>query len=273
MLTREEIFTIVRSTAINSIANYIRNRQNTVPQFQILDIIIPTERRIRSVVGGMETSLGTTLWEPLAKNLARLNGFEIVEKNLMAPSITPGILQNTIQVLIEGRKSTNSIYSAKYCQDRIQEICQSFLLDPIVNFKAAPKGFGVDIWLIKNDVNYFFDTKTVQSNLGSYSKYFEQILNWYGYFYASNPSGNAFSRIVFPYNPHKDCDFWKKTVGNGFPLEPKTEGWVQNEFWDFCSGFPNTFEIILSAFKDISEKGDLKEIIHGMFYGEMKDNF
>ena len=41
--------------------------------------MIPKERKIRSIVGGLETSLGTTLWEPLAKALAIENNFEIVK--------------------------------------------------------------------------------------------------------------------------------------------------------------------------------------------------
>lgn len=58
-LTNNEVFEISRATVIESITNFIRNRAGKVPNFQILDLIIPTERRIRSVVGGMETSLGT----------------------------------------------------------------------------------------------------------------------------------------------------------------------------------------------------------------------
>jgi len=50
----------------------------------------------------------------------------------------------------------------------------------------------------KNNINYFFDTKTVQPNVGSYSKFVEQILNWYAFFYAKNPTGKAVARIVFP---------------------------------------------------------------------------
>ena len=184
-----QIFDISRRTVIESISNFIRNRANRVPNFQILDLIIPTERRIRSVVGGMETSLGTTLWEPLAKNLARLNGFEIIGANLQAPANMPGNIQNTIQIITEGRINRNRIYTAQYCHDRIKEVCQGFIQQPINEFVTAPRGFGVDIWLRKDNINYFFDTKTVQSNVGGWTKYFNQLLNWYSYFYARFPDG------------------------------------------------------------------------------------
>lgn len=266
--TEEQVFAITRQTVIDSITGYIRNRQNVIPNFQILDLVIPTERKIRSIVGGMETSLGTTLWEPLAKSLAVLNDFEVVNDNLLAPTNYPANLQNTLNILEEGRLNGGVLYNAQYCHDRIREVCQDFIQNPIGSFRSAPKGFGVDIWLRKDDINYFFDTKTVQPNLGGYTRYFKQILNWYAYFYSRYPESKASARVVFPYNPYGDVDFWQRTMGRGFPLEPAIEGWVQDQFWNFCSGVTNTYSIILRAFRDISESGDLEDIVQEIFYGD-----
>lgn len=119
----------------------------------------------------------------------------------------PANLQNQIQLIIDGRNRRNELYSAKYCHDRIKEVCQDFIVDPIEGFKSANKGFGVDIWMRKDGINYFFDTKTVQSNVGSYSKYFVQIINWYAYFYSRYPQSEAFARVVFPYNPYNNANF------------------------------------------------------------------
>ena len=266
MPTREELYRIIRSTVIHSISGYIA-RHNRNPNFQILDLIIPTERRIRSVVGGMETSMGTTLWEPLAKAIAVQNGFEVIDEDLQCPANMPEILQNTLRTLVQERNNGNPRNTAVFCHDSIRDVCQNFRINPIRDFIRAPKGFGVDIWLRKDNINYFFDTKTVQSNLGSYSKYFSQLLNWYGYFYSRYPTQNASARIVFPYNPYGINNFWQKTIGNGGPLEPGNEGWVENEFWDFCSGVENTYSIIHNAFTEISENGDLNDTLQHFFYG------
>lgn len=263
--TPQDVFNITRSTVISSITRYVELHINDTRNFQILDLIIPRERKIRSIVGGLETSLGTTLWEPLAKNLARLNGFEVVNNNLQMPAIMPANLQNTLQIITEGRLSRNATFNSVYCHDRIREICQTFLHNPINNFVNAPTGYGVDIWLRKNNINYFFDTKTVQSNVGSYSRYFAQVLNWYVYFYSQFPTQNAQARIVFPYNPYGDKNFWSKAQGKGWPLEASNEAWVENEFWDFCSGVEKSYQIIHSAFVDISESGDLEEILDKLF--------
>lgn len=264
--TEDDVFNLVRQTVINSISNFIIHRANVVPNFQVLDLIIPIERKIRSIVGGLETSLGTTLWEPLAKNLARLNGFEVINENLKKPAIMPANLTNTLQIVLDGRNDRNEAYNSTFCHDRIKEICQPFNNNPIANFVNPPTGYGVDIWLKKDGVNYFFDTKTVQSNVGGYSRYFTQLINWYAYFYSQFPEQNASARIVFPYNPYGNENFWDKTIGKGWPLEPNTEAWVENQFWDFCSGIPNTYQIIHDAFVSISESGELNDKFQQMFY-------
>lgn len=265
-LTREQALILVKNTVITSITNFTLRRINKIPDFQILDLIIPKERKIRSIVGGLETSLGTTLWEPLAKNLALSNGFEVVKEKLKRPTNMPAPLQNTLQIIIAQRISRDVTYNALACHETIKNICQSFISRPIPDFTPASPGFGVDIWLKKNGVNYFFDTKTVQSNVGGYTRYFEQIMNWYAYFYSQFPTEKAQARIVFPYNPYKS-NFWSKAMAGGWPLEPGAEGWVENEFWDFCSGLENTYEIIKLAFNEISESKELEEKLYKIFYG------
>ena len=62
----------------NSISSYLNG--DLVFASQVLDHIFPRERRIRSIIGGLETSLGTKLWENLAKLLASENGFEVLDE-------------------------------------------------------------------------------------------------------------------------------------------------------------------------------------------------
>ncbi len=66
----------------------------------------------------------------------------------------------------------------------------------------------------------------MQANVGSYNRCFSQVLNWYAYFYSRYPNQQAFSRIVFPYNPYGEIDFgqeqleeaglWSPTMKVGF---------------------------------------------------------
>jgi len=262
-MTRQKTKEIIKKTVKKSIIDFAEKSLNKKPKFQILDLIIPKERKIRSIVGGLETSLGTTLWEPLAKALALENGFEVIAQNLECPVNMPSNLSNTLQTILDERKRNSGVYDAISSHSEIVRVCQSFLKRPIDTFESAPRGFGIDIWLKKDNVNYFFDTKTVQPNIGQYSKFVEQILNWYSFFYSRFPDQKAQARIVFPYNPHQDI-FWNKTMGKGKPLERDNEGWVENQFWDFCSGLDDTYSIIVETFKELNDSNELGADLYKM---------
>lgn len=257
-MNTDEAKKIIKDTVTKSIKDYAKKSISKKAKFQILDLIIPKERKIRSIVGGLETSLGTTLWEPLAKALARENGFTVIKTKLNCPTNMPAALGSTLQMIIEDRKKGAGLFDASSSHASIKRVCQAFIERPIESFERPPKGRGVDIWLEKDGVNYFFDTKTVQPNLSALTSCLEQVLSWYSYYYSKNPIGKAEGRIVFPYNPYVGSVFWDKTIGNGRPLERDNEAWVENQFWDFCSGLDNTFEIIMAAFNELVTEGTLE---------------
>jgi hypothetical protein len=263
MLNKESAKAIIKDTVKSSIIGFAQKSLTKKAKFQVLDLIIPKERKIRSIVGGLETSLGTTLWEPLAKALALHNGFEVVNKNLECPSHMPSSLNNILQTIIDDRKKAEGAYSADGSHSAIKTVCQSFINKPIDSFEPAPKGRGVDIWLVKDNVNYFFDTKTVQPNLSALIGCMEQVLYWYAYYYSRYPAGAAVARIVFPYNPHHG-NFWEKIIGKGKPLERDNEAWVEGQFWDFCSGLNGTYKLIEEAFSELRTSGELEESLHSL---------
>lgn len=160
--------------------SYTRNNDPSKEKnFQILNLLIPKERKIRSIVGGIETSMGRTLWEPLAKKLAKDNGFEVISTKLQAPLHIPQSLGNIISSLLEDRYKPKGMHTAQSTKDEIKKVCQIFINEPIEKFVAAPKGNGVDIWLKKDDKNYLFDTKTVQPNISKFKNMLSQLIHWY----------------------------------------------------------------------------------------------
>jgi len=267
MTSHHQLKPLIKQTAINSIVHYFKKNLNKKRSFQILDLLIPQERNIRSIVGGLETSMGKTLWEPLAKEIAKQNGFAIKNEDLEAPVNMPGSLSSTLQIVLEARENPNSIYNARTSHAAIKDICQQFIHSKIESFQKAPRGNGVDIWLNKNDTDYFFDTKTVQPNVGDLRKYLRQILSWYGYYYAKHPTGNAVGRIVFPYNPYPG-DFYKYCKAGAKPLEKGEETWVENEFWDFLSGLQNTFGLIKESFMELCDEKTVEKELNKLFKAE-----
>lgn len=263
-MEKDVLKAIIKTATIKSIINFTDRTLKKKSNFQILDLLMPKERKIRSIVGGMETSMGTTLWEPLAKEIAKANGFTVVNEKLKKPTIMPASLDATLGLIRNDRQNYTNSFNAESSHQAIKNVCQPFLVNRITEFSKAPTGSGVDIWLFKDGVDWFFDTKTVQPNVGDFKKFLDQIMNWYAYYYSNKPDGHAEGRIVFPYNPY-DGDFWDKTKAGARPLTPGLEAWVEDDFWDFLSGYAGTFHLIKESFAEINQERTLEASLDKIF--------
>lgn len=111
-----------------------------------------------------------------------------------------------------------------------------------------------------------FDIKTTQSNQGDFKKLNKQMLEWYAYRLVKNPDAKLEGRIAIPFNPYKK--YWyeeKKSMLLASPLDVKRDIWVDNEFWDFCSGHKNTFEDLQSLFIKLGKENFAAEF-YDIFY-------
>lgn len=255
-MTDQELKNEIKNVVISSIEKYIKHHSKNTASFHPLDYLIPVERKIRSIVGGIETSIGTTLWEPLAKSIAKLNGFQVIEKRLQKPQQGMTYLDN----IIANIKIIRLAKDGKQPEDinaLIKGACQKYAGQSIA-FENTTAGQGVDIWIKKSDTNYLFDTKTVRPNVDKFKTLFSQIVDWYGYFYTEYPLEKAECRIVFPYNPFDNKDFWEKSINKGWPLDPVGEAWVGDEFWDFLSGKKGTLALIFEAFMEVKTSKKLE---------------
>lgn len=225
---------------------------------QPLDLLIPRERKIRSVVGGLETSMGTTVWEPMAKKLAQQNGFEVITEKINKPEPMPLELASELAVLISLRETRATWVNAEECRERIRNVCSKLSLND-TQYISPPAGTGVDIYLKKDNKYYAFDTKTVQPNLGSIKSFNKQILEWYAYSLCKDPTIDIKCMIAYPYNPYQD-NFWSHSPHTLGVLEPKVDALVEDEFWDFLSGFSGTYEEIVKILTELRDEGFGKEL-------------
>lgn len=255
LVTREELHAIIRGQVTQSILNYI-NKEREPATFHPLDYMIAEQRRIRSKVGGLETSLGQSFWEKLAKAIAGKNGFEVKKQKLKQTSHELRNLADLRARLLEDRSAIG--ITAQQVNERVKADCQRYLKNNIEKFTGPKKGIGVDIWLYKDGTHYLYDIKTVQPNMAKFASLYEQIVDWYICFYAQYPDQTVECRIVFPYNPYRGKNFWDCCIGRGKPLEASNEGLVEDEFWDQLSGHPQTGKLILETFKEVAEDTKVK---------------
>lgn len=250
--TREDLKRSMKASIYNYVSNY--KPKSVHP----LDLLIPKERKIRSVVGGLETSWGTTIWEPVAKTLAAKNGFEVISDKILKPKPMPKKVASLLASLIELREDKTTWLSAKECKKQLRDACRKLDWSK-VKYVAPASGTGVDILLKKDNKYYAYDTKTVQPNLGSIKGFNKQILEWYAYSICRQTDIDINCMIAYPYNPFKD-DFWSRSPHNKGVLEPHVDALLENEFWDFLSGHENTYQVLTDILEELNSEGFGKEI-------------
>ncbi len=256
----------IKENLRSSIRNFFKGKE--VKNYQVLDDIFPNERRIRSLIGGLETSLGTTFWEPIAKTLAKLNGFQVITTKILRAEPFPDVLQNELDKLVDERESkpNNMRLSTTECIQRLRNIALETNSQDIIRFTSPPSGTGVDIHFAKDGVEYIFDIKTTQPNQGDFKGFNRQILEWYAYKSAQYPNTRLEARIAIPFNPFQKSWYEKqKSKISSSPLDISKDLWVENEFWDFCSGEENTFEQLKSLFVELGRENFAAEF-HDIFY-------
>ena len=249
-LKNNEIEELATRFIITSIKDYC-NPQRTPYSFKVLDLVVPYEAKVFSVIHGLQTSLGTKLWEKLAKHLASHNDFKIIEEKLERPIIAEDI-NNRILHIIEERKNSSNTYNSETSKLEIKKIISSVHND-INEWKSPTSGNGVDIWLCKDNINYLYDTKTVQPNDGDFVAFLEKIHNWYKQFYSKYPEGEVVARIGFPYNPYKRS-FVDELGNKTKPLEYYTEFICDMDLWESLTDNKESYNIILKSFKNCKKE-------------------
>lgn len=242
---------IVHDTIKNSISNFFEGKEVKVEH--VLDLIFPKERRIRSLIGGLETSLGTRLWEPLAKAFAQEGGFTILNEKTFNESVPviPKSIRNYLSDLSDKKKNNPSLKLSDF-EENLRELINKNNVKP-KDFQKIPKGEGVDIWLKKDNIEYLIDIKTTQINAGSGPKFTTNMLNWIAYQLLKDNTIKSKCILAFPFNPHTGQDFWAREGGKSSPLIPSYEALVGDEFWDMLYGKKNTTALIFKEFEKLGQ--------------------
>lgn len=248
----QRIETLIEHTIESSIGTFFEGK--TVEVTHVLDLIFPKERRIRSLIGGLETALGTRLWEPIAKAFASENGF-IVKNEKEFNSRVPVIPQEVRHLISDfnARKHQKPKLKAIDFIDELSKAIKDKNIKP-ESYQKIPKGEGVDIWIVKNGVEYLIDFKTNQINAGGGPKFLLNQLHWITYRLLDNPNIKVVPILAFPFNPHKG-NFWVKEGGKAAPLIPGEEALVADEIWNFLLGEQNSTNLILRSFEKIGKSG------------------
>jgi type II restriction enzyme len=192
-------------------------------------------------IHSLNTNFGTTIFEPVAKELAKEN-FKSVDSQQVAgleiSSDAHTVIQSTMDNLATATTSPNKLFEI----EELRKVCQSGVMRKVKLTK-------VDIRLIAHDGTFIlFDLKTAKPNAGGFKEFKRTLLEWVAAALASNPGLKIQTLIAIPYNPYEPKQYNRWTMRGMIDLDNELK--VGKEFWDFLGG-EGAYEDLLDCFEKV----------------------
>jgi len=191
-----------------------------------------------SFIQSLNTTFGTSIYEPVAKELAKETFKEVYTQFKLGNVITQDA-QNEIQKIMNDLSVGSDVNKAEEAE-RIRKAAQSGKLNKLKSVK-------VDLFLVsKEDEVFMFDLKTVKPNKGDFISYKRNMLEWLAVYFYRHSTVKVNTLISIPYNPYEP-EPYKRWTMKGM-LDLKEEVKVAEEFWDFLAG-EGTYIDLLDCFE------------------------
>lgn len=191
-----------------------------------------------SFLQSLNTTFGTSIYEPVAKELAKTRFKEIYTQYKLGNIITQGA-QNEIQKIMN-YLSVGGEVDKILETERIRKVSQSGKQNKLKSVK-------VDLFLVsKRDEVFMFDLKTVKPNKGDFISYKRNMLEWLAVYFFQNPRAKVRTLISIPYNPYEPKPYVRWTMKGMLDLNEEVK--IAEEFWDFLAG-KGTYKNLLDCFE------------------------
>lgn len=191
-----------------------------------------------SFIQSLNTTFGTSIYEPVAKELAKTTFKEVHTQYELGNIITQNA-QNEIQKIMNNLSTGGDVNKIAETE-KIRKVAQS-------GKKNKLKSVKVDLFLVsKQDEVFMFDLKTVKPNMSGFISYKRNMLEWLAVYFYQNPTARAKTLISIPYNPYEPKPYARWTMKGMLDLLEEVK--VAEEFWDFLAG-KGTYKILLSCFE------------------------
>ncbi|MBV6504985.1 MAG: hypothetical protein ILNGONEN_00541 [Syntrophorhabdaceae bacterium] len=194
-----------------------------------------------SFIHSLNTNFGTSIFEPVAKELASVN-FQSALSQQVAGTQISSEAHNIIQNIMDNLATAKSNPDKPREIETIRKVCQQGEMRKVKLTK-------VDIKLIAQDgTTYLFDLKTAKPNAGGFKEFKRTLLEWAAAMLAANPNADVQTLIAIPYNPYEPQPYNRWTMRGMLDLQNELK--VAEEFWDFLGGH-GTFQQLLDIFEKV----------------------
>ncbi|MDR2104564.1 MAG: TdeIII family type II restriction endonuclease [Deferribacteraceae bacterium] len=206
-----------------------------------------------SFIQSLNTSFGSSIFEPVATALAQSNFAEVERQKVVGTQIS----RDAAIVIEDIMRDLKAAARSPLKDNEIAVIRKAAGQGEMVNIKPTK----ADLYLkTKSGVFYFFDLKSAKPNKGEFEGFKRTLLEWTAVWLAKNPKADVFSVIAIPYNPYEPEPYARWTMAG--MLDLSKELMVAQEFWNFL-GADEVYEDLLDCFKQVGI--DLKQEIDDYF--------
>lgn len=237
---RKALNQAIENSLLKKLKNYKPESYNMPFHYRLLG---KDRMALYSFIQSLNTTFGTSIFEPVAVILAQNNFAKIQTQYVVGDSIS------------------------LYCQEAIQNIINDLTIGNLPNktkelkiiSKAASRGkikklktVKVDLFVeTKDGIQYLFDLKTAKPNISNFKDFKRTLLEWAGIIYTQNPKAKVNTIIAIPYNPYEPKPYQRWTIKG--MIDDKQELMVGKEFWDFLGG-KGSYEYLLDRFEEVGIK-------------------
>lgn len=216
---KEVIITCIR----NKFQNYKPESSNMPFHFRLLG---KDRMALYSFIHSLNTSFGTSIFEPVAVALAK-NNFKIAVAQKPLGTEISEMSQDVIQKIMNNLTIGGNPNKEKEIES-IRKVCQQGKMTQLKTVK-------VDLFLEnKNGEIFLFDLKTVKPNISNFKDFKRTLLEWVAIVLSTNPKANVNTLVAIPYNPYEPQPYERWTLKGMLDLDNELK--VAEEFWDFLGG-------------------------------------
>jgi hypothetical protein len=240
-LTEEQIKTVentIRQSLRNKFLTYKPETSNMPFHYRLLG---RDRMALFSFIHSLNTTFGTSIFEPVAETLARLR-FPVAHKQFVVGDTISEHAQLEIQHIMNelttGVKNPNKIEEI----ERIRKVATSGKMNKLKTVK-------VDLCVKSNDgAVHLFDLKTAKPNISNFKDFKRTLLEWVAIYLSKYPDAKIHSYIAIPYNPYEPKPYERWTLKGMLDLDNELK--VAEEFWDFLGG-EGTYLELLNCFERV----------------------
>jgi len=239
-LTQEQIYKIeevIRESLRKKFQNYNPETKNMPFHYRLLG---KDKMALFSFIHSLNTTFGTSIFEPVAETLASINFSEAKKQYVLGTNISEKAqleIQHIINELTTGKDPDKTTEI-----ERIRNVANIGRMNKLKTVK-------VDLFLRDRTGHvHLFDIKTAKPNISNFKDFKRTLLEWIAIYLAEDPGANVHSYIAIPYNPYEPKPYERWTLKGMLDLDQELK--VADEFWDFLGG-TGAYEELLNCFERV----------------------